>query len=46
MHLKEKERKNSSRGTSVIGLGLGSIRIRERNFVMQVSMYFLTFSVR
>ena len=34
------------RGTSIIGLGLGFLRMRKRNFVMQVPMYFSTCSIR
>ena len=31
---------------SIIGLGLGFLTIEERNFVMQVPMYFSTISIR
>ena len=34
------------RGTSIIRLGLGFLRRMERNFLMQVLMYFSTFSIR
>ena len=40
------EGQNSLWGTSIIGLGLGFLRMRERNFVMQVPMYFSKFSIR